>query len=159
TDPKRREIMLADFEKHFPEWNEKTANLVWELRPPSMMPRLEKMVADAKLPAAQRVRIVDILAANDDPAAGKRLLSLLLDEKSPEVRAGIVSNLKQFVPGKWRELRRSPEMAQAIERLLGNGETAATGIALAALSERAEFHVKVRAVAADGTADLPARLE
>jgi putative membrane-bound dehydrogenase-like protein len=159
TDLKRREIILADFEKHFPEWNEKTANLVWELRPPSMMPRLEKMVADAKLPAAQRVRIVDILAANDDPAAGKMLLNLLLGEQSPEVRDGIVSNLKQFVPGKWRDLRRSPEMGEAIERLLGKPDTAATGIALAALSQRAEFHLKVREMAVDGSVGLPTQLE
>jgi putative heme-binding domain-containing protein len=123
------------------------------------MPRLEKMVADAKLPAVQRVRIVDILAANDDLAAGKMLLKLLLGEQSPEVRDGIVSNLKQFVPGKWRDLRRSPEMGEAIERLLGKPDSAATGIALAALSQRAEFHLKVRELAVDGSVGLPTQLE
>ena len=34
SDPKRREIILADFDKQFPEWNDKVADLVWELRPP-----------------------------------------------------------------------------------------------------------------------------
>ena len=29
TDPRRREIVLADFEQNCPEWNEKVADLVW----------------------------------------------------------------------------------------------------------------------------------
>src|SRR5262249_37398308 len=30
-DAKRREIILADFEKHFPDWNDKVLDLIWEL--------------------------------------------------------------------------------------------------------------------------------
>ena len=37
-DKARRDIILADFDKQFPEWNDKVADLVWELRPPAMMP-------------------------------------------------------------------------------------------------------------------------
>ena len=75
TDPARRDAILADFDKHFPEWNDKVADLVWELRPKSVLPRLEKLLADPKLTAAQKGRIVDILAVNDDPSAGKVLLA------------------------------------------------------------------------------------
>ena len=32
-DPARRDAILADFDKHFPEWNDRVADLVWELRP------------------------------------------------------------------------------------------------------------------------------
>ncbi len=74
TDPARRDAILADFDKHFPEWNDKVADLVWELRPKSVLPRLGKLLADAKLTAAQKARIVDILAASDDLAAGKTML-------------------------------------------------------------------------------------
>src|SRR6185312_6051235 len=42
TEPKRREEILADFDKHFPEWNDTVADLVWELRPKSVLPRLGK---------------------------------------------------------------------------------------------------------------------
>ena len=77
TDPARRDAILADFDKHFPEWNDKVADLVWELRPKSVLPRLGKLLADAKLTAAQKGRIVDILAANDDAAAGKTMLDVL----------------------------------------------------------------------------------
>ena len=34
-DKARRDVILADFDKEFPEWNDKVADLVWELRPPS----------------------------------------------------------------------------------------------------------------------------
>ena len=44
TDPARRDAILADFDKHFPEWNDKVADLVWELRPKSVLPRLGKLL-------------------------------------------------------------------------------------------------------------------
>src|SRR5207245_132142 len=62
-DPKRREIILADFDKEFPEWNQKVANLTWELRPPKSMARLQKLVQDPATPAEQRVKVVDIIAS------------------------------------------------------------------------------------------------
>src|SRR5262249_6166246 len=68
-DRKRREIIRADFETPFPEWNPKVADLVWELQPPSVMPLLEKRLVDGKIRAADRARIVDILAISDDKDA------------------------------------------------------------------------------------------
>src|SRR5206468_8160039 len=109
-DQKRREFILADFEKHFPEWNDKVADLVWELRPPSVMPKLGKMLADAKLSASSRARIIDILATSDDKSAGKAMLDVLQDNVPPEVRDKVLANLKTFLPGKWKELRNSPEL-------------------------------------------------
>src|SRR5207237_2336237 len=73
TDPKRRDEILADFDKHFPEWNDKVADLVWELRPKSVLPRLGKLLSDPKLTGPQKARIVDIVAASDDPAAGQTM--------------------------------------------------------------------------------------
>src|SRR5207237_1303714 len=110
TDPARRDAILADFDKHFPDWNDKVADLVWELRPPSVLPRLEKLLADGKLPAHQRARIVDILATGPDAAGGSLLLRTLVTEPSPEIREHILTNLKLFLPTKWRDLNRSPEL-------------------------------------------------
>src|SRR5262249_31474420 len=53
-DKARRDILLADFEKQFPDWNDRVANLVWELRPARVMPFLEKRLLDPTLPALQR---------------------------------------------------------------------------------------------------------
>src|SRR5262249_4101591 len=49
TDPERRNAILADFDKHFPDWNDKVADLVRELRPASVLPRLGKLLEDPKL--------------------------------------------------------------------------------------------------------------
>src|SRR5581483_5045148 len=86
TDPARRDAILADFDKHFPEWNDKVADLVWELRPKSVLPRLEKLLGDAKLTGPQKARVVDILAASDDPSAGKVMLAVLQSDAPAEAK-------------------------------------------------------------------------
>src|SRR5262249_27320190 len=58
TDPARRDAILADFDKHFPEWNDTVADLVWELRPKSVLPRMEQLLVDPKLTGPQKARIV-----------------------------------------------------------------------------------------------------
>ncbi len=49
TDQKRRTAILAGFDKAFPQLDEKVARLLWELRPPGMVPMLDKRLADGKL--------------------------------------------------------------------------------------------------------------
>src|SRR5262249_25530391 len=75
-DKARRDVSLAAFEKQFPEWNDKVADLVWELQPPQLLPALEKRVTDSQLSPAQRGRVVEILAAYQEPEAGKALIKL-----------------------------------------------------------------------------------
>jgi putative membrane-bound dehydrogenase-like protein len=149
-DPKRREILLADFDKQFPEWNEKVAGLVWELRPASMLPVLEKRLADAKTPAAQRGQIVDILAASDDRDAGAVLLKVLQTDVPAEVRGKALDNLKLFLPGKWRNLRGGTELNAAIKRLLAKAETRTAGLALIGAAEQVADVSQVAALARQG---------
>jgi putative membrane-bound dehydrogenase-like protein len=130
TDPVRRDAILADFEKHFPEWNDKVADLVWELRPKSMMPKMGELLKDAKITATQKGRIVDILAASDSPDAGKTMLGLLASDQPPEVKARAIENLKLFLPTKWSGLVKGNELKQAIEALMGNNKTMRTGLQL-----------------------------
>jgi putative membrane-bound dehydrogenase-like protein len=138
-DKERREKILADFEKEFPEWNEKVADLVWELRPPKVLPTLGKRLVDAKIPVAQRARIVDILATSDDKNAGKTLLQVLQSEVPKEVREKVIENLKLFLPGKWRDLRESQELTNAINILLPQAESDPTGLMLVGVAERTDF--------------------
>jgi putative membrane-bound dehydrogenase-like protein len=144
ADPKRREIILADFDKHFPEWNDKVADLVWELRPPSVLPRLTKLLADGKLPASQRARIVDILATGPEPENGRLLLKTLLAEPSPEMRERILANLKLFLPTKWSALNEGKEITETIDRLLAQPDSAPLGLALIASAERIEAIPRIR---------------
>jgi putative membrane-bound dehydrogenase-like protein len=134
-DPTRREIILADFDKEFPEWNEKVAGLVWELRPPSVMPTLGKRLADTKIPAAQRAQIVDILASSDDKDAGKTLIGSLEADLPAEVHAKVLDNLKLYLPGKWRELRGSKELRAIVNRLVESEHGRSDAFALMAAAE------------------------
>lgn len=132
TDPARRDAILADFDKHFPEWNDKVADLVWELRPKSVLPRLGKLLADEKLTAAQKARIVDIIASNDDLAAGHTMLDVLKSDAAPEMKARAIASLKLFLPTKWKGLQNGKELNAAIDELLKNTKTMPTALQLIA---------------------------
>jgi putative membrane-bound dehydrogenase-like protein len=132
TDPKRREVILADFDKHLPEWNDKVADLVWELRPPSVMPTLGKRLTDAAIPAAQRARIVDILATSDDKGAGESLLKVLRADVPTEVKDRVIENLRLFLPGKWAGLAKTDEFKATVDHLLAGRDTTASGLRLVA---------------------------
>jgi putative membrane-bound dehydrogenase-like protein len=159
TDPVRRDAILADFEKHFPEWNDKVADLVWELRPKSMLPKLEKLMGDSKLTAAQKARIVDILAVNDDLAAGKTLLTLVHGDAAAEVKAKAVDNLKLFLPTKWNALTKSDEMKAAVGDLLKNSSTTATGLQLISAANFTSALDDVVKLASDKATPAATRLE
>jgi putative membrane-bound dehydrogenase-like protein len=156
-EPKRREIILADFAKHFPEWNDQVAGLVWELRPPGMMPMLEKRLVDAKIPTGQRAQIVDILAASDDAKSGPSLLNVLRSGVPDEVRDRILGNLKQYLPGKWRNLRESKELKEAIDALLSKPESRAPGLALIGAAERKSDLPRVAEISRDAHEREPVR--
>jgi putative membrane-bound dehydrogenase-like protein len=137
-DQKRREIILADFDKQFPEWNDKVANLVWELRPPKLLPLLEKRLSDAKIPEEGRAKIVDILAGSQDKDAGAAILKLLRSDAPAAVRNRAIENLKLFLPGKWQNLKSSPDFDKVIDSLLGKADTRLTGLSLITVAGKTE---------------------
>jgi putative membrane-bound dehydrogenase-like protein len=132
TDPMRREAILADFDKQFPEWNDKIADLVWELRPASSLPRLAKLLKDPKLTAAQKGRIVDILAVYDTADAGRTMLAVLNSDAAPEVKARAIDSLKLYLPTRWKGLQGGKELNAAIDNLLKNKGTQIVGLQLVA---------------------------
>ena len=117
-DPKRRAALLADFGKHFPTLDDKTLDLIWELRPPDTAALIEKNLADEKLPAAQRDRLIDILVGSDDKESGRTLIKLLQMRLPPEVRFKMVQSLRVNLSGKWQYLRQSPELTKLITNRL-----------------------------------------
>jgi len=149
-DKARREVILADFDKQFPDWSEAVVNLVWELRPAVMMPKVEARLADASVPAAQRAVLVDVLAGSDDLASGRALLKLLGSEQPVEVRDRVIENAKLFLPGKWRELRTSKELTGGIARLVAQAETKAAALAIIGAAEKVDAVGQVADIAKDG---------
>jgi putative membrane-bound dehydrogenase-like protein len=156
-DKARRDVILADFDKHFPEWNDKVADLVWELRPPQVLPRLEKLLVESKLTPTQRGRIVDILAAADDQQAGVSLVKLLQRDLPEGVREHVLTNLRQFLPGKWRDLRNRPELTEAIKQGLTQPEQRGTALELIAAADRTDLAGEVAALARDNKAEAALR--
>jgi putative membrane-bound dehydrogenase-like protein len=149
TDPERRRAILADFDKHFPEWNDRVADLVWELRPASVLPRLGKLLEDPKLTPAQKGRIVDILAVTDDPAAGQTLLALLGREALPEIKSRAIDNLRTFLPTKWKDLQKGDAVRDAIRALLKSNQGKLAGLQLAAAAPDCANATDVEDIAAD----------
>jgi putative membrane-bound dehydrogenase-like protein len=130
TDPARRDAILADFDKHFPVWNDHVADLAWELRPKSVLARLDTLMRDPNLTAEQKARVVDILAVSDSPDAGAKVLSLLDGDRPDAVQLRAVNNLAKFLPNKWADLRKSDAVRGAIRRGL-TADNPSVGLMLA----------------------------
>jgi len=146
-DKARRDIILKDFDKEFPEWNDKVADLVWELQPPAMMATLGKKLADPKLSASSRSRIVDILALSDDVGAGKALLKFLAADAPPEMRDRALDKLKQYLPGKWRDVGNSSEFKETLGWLLDRVDLRSSALALIVAAERSDYITAVEQIA------------
>ena len=152
TDPKRREAILADFDKHFPEWNDKVADLVWELRPASVLPRLGKLLEDPKLTAAQKGRIFDILATSDDAgSAGEIVLKLAAGrETQPALRVAAWDAIMKYLPNKWSPLKKSKELDAFITQGLENSanrEDRDRAVILIGLAEQTKHYPLLRTYA------------
>lgn len=132
TEPNRRNEILADFEKYFPEWNDRVAELVWELQPPSMLGKMEKLLSDPKITSSQKGHIVDIIAAGNSLDSGKTMLSLLKSDAPAEVKSQALANLKLFLPTKWNALVKSGEIDPLVKDLLKNEATQAGALNLIA---------------------------
>ncbi len=156
-DQKRREIILADFEKEFPEWNDKVANLIWELRPPAVMPKLEKRLIDSSLPVKQRLQIVEILSGTEDDNGGQVIIKALTSGPPAEVRDLILTKLKQNLPGKWSKLRHSKKLAETLDGLLTNPETRPVGLALIGATGKEDSIDRLVQIARDGKEPLANR--
>jgi putative membrane-bound dehydrogenase-like protein len=149
-DQKRREIILSHFEERFPEWNDKVANLIWELRPPAVMPKLRKRLMRPSLPLKQRLQIVEILSGTEDDSGGQAMIGALASGPPPEVRDRILSKLKQNLPGKWSELRNSKELAATLDGLLNKPETRPIGLALIGATGKEDSIDRLVQIARDG---------
>ena len=91
-DQKRREVILADFDKTFPELNDKIAGLLWELRPPGVLADAGKAPGGrqiARRPAQCGRRYARQLRR--EAGAAQALLQALAAETSADVRARLSS--------------------------------------------------------------------
>src|SRR5690606_15870677 len=77
---------------------------------------------------------------------------------TPEpVRAKALEHLTRLLPNKWGNLRNSPEMVEAISRLLRRNETIEAGLSLAEAGGGDAVVARVNELAADPDRPLPLR--
>lgn len=139
-DPQRRETILADFEKHFPQWNDKTAWLVWELRPAKVIAKLGTKLANEVMTPLQTELALGAMAASSGTDGGESLLKLLQDTKVNRlVRAAAIKTLMQHLGGKWNSLKSSFLVQKAIEVQMTDGEMLPAVVELVSLCERKDF--------------------
>jgi putative heme-binding domain-containing protein len=84
-------------------------------------------------------------------------LKCLESDIPPEVRDKIFDNLKLFLPGKWRDLRGSAELTEAIKKMLTQLQTRATGLTLIGLAEKTDLLSTVIEAAGDPKEVQPVR--
>jgi putative membrane-bound dehydrogenase-like protein len=147
-DPVRRRDILVDFERGFPEWDDRVIDLVWELRPEGMLPILAKKLADRGLSVAQRGRIVEILGTAPDRSAPEVLLEVLRTDVPAEVRAKLVENVERVLAG-MEALRKSATVTRTIDYLMGTAEGRPAGLRLIAAANRVESVPAVAALIAE----------
>src|SRR5262249_26782709 len=94
-------------------------------------------------------RIVDILAASPDLAAGKALLGVLQEDVPEEVRNHVLNNLKLFLPTKWKDLRQGGDLDKALDKLLSKAERRAVAVALIGAAKRLDLLDKLAGSAGD----------
>ncbi|MBM4070305.1 MAG: c-type cytochrome [Planctomycetes bacterium] len=146
-DQKRRDIILADFQKHFPEWNEKVAGLVWELRPPGMLGFLEQRIATGKGTPAERSQLMEIVAGLPDAKVANVLLSSLQTEPAADARERIVFHLVQHLPGKWSAIKQSDLLDRVVRALLNRPEGKQAAVQIIAAAGKNGYLADIAALA------------
>ena len=119
TDQERRDKILADFEKHFPTLDDKTLDLVWELRPKAYIAKLDGKLFDDNVRAGPIRRVMEIIASSDDTANGLKLLKYYTNPNADQfARRHAFDLFKQYLPGKWAKLKEDPAVLEFITKAL-----------------------------------------
>lgn len=151
-DPKRRQTLLADFERRFPAWSQRSLRLAWELRPPGVTPALIRQLANAGLSPTVRIQIVDALSSSSDPGVGQAFLERLAVEEVAEVREAISRTLTTHLPGKWRSIGQASRFRETVDQLFNRRETASVALALLVAADDATAFPRIRELVDDRSA-------
>jgi putative membrane-bound dehydrogenase-like protein len=158
-DKKRREVILADFDKQFPGWSSQIADLVWELRPPQMIARVKQRLANEENNAEERRQLIDIMSGDADPSGGIVLLSALINERHPVIQDRILQALKLGLAGKWRSMQTDFELDRALKTLLERPKTRELGFKLIAAARRTKEAANIGKLIDDTSTPADAHIE
>ncbi|GBD36750.1 hypothetical protein HRbin36_01878 [bacterium HR36] len=155
-DRTRRETILGDFARQFPRWDERVLELIWEWRPSQVIAHLDQQVLDENRPLAQRLRMLDILAASDGITGGEVLLRVLR-HNVPELQPRILQWLKLYLPTKWSPLRRSSDLEAILRNWLTQPELQSSALEIIAVTESDIWLPQLTQLATDKRKNLELR--
>ena len=141
TDPERRDAILADFDKHFPEWNDKVADLVWELRPSRCCRDSASCSPTRSSPRAEGAASSTSSRPTTTRRPARRCSPCSSRDAAPEVKARAIENLQALPADEVEGPARSDELDAAIDDLLDRQEgTQSPGCNSIAAAERVDRH-------------------
>jgi putative membrane-bound dehydrogenase-like protein len=149
-DAARRQQLLGEFDRAFPGWDDRVIDLVWELQPEGALPLLVKKLADSKLTAAQRGRIVDILGTARGRGTAEALLEALRTEMPADVRAKLVDNVERLLASE-PALHNAPALTPTIDHLMGFAASRPAALRLIAAANGVEAVARVTGLIGDDT--------
>lgn len=153
----RHHAALESFASALPEWNDRTAALAFELRPPGLAKRLRDRLSQGGISDADSIRIVDFVSGDDGADAGKTLLDLLVPATSQAVRARVVDALALHLPGKWSALAKDGALGKTLAQLEKDKAMAPEYLALCAATGNLGAVPTAAVIASDATQPLPLR--
>lgn len=149
SEPRRRSETLADFSTRLPDWNDRTAALAFELRPPDLAERLLKRLAGGGLTDLESIRIVDFIAGEESTRAANALLGILKPATAPAVRMRAAEALALHLPGKWAAMARDGSLEKSLESLGRDKALASEFLALCAATGNMRGLAMASAIAND----------
>ncbi|MDW8222940.1 MAG: c-type cytochrome, partial [Gemmatales bacterium] len=147
-DTARRQVLLEDFERFFPTWDERSLDLVWEWRPPRVIAQLDKYILNTRLPVEHRQRLVDVLANTEGVSGGEVMLRVLIAAE-PAIRERAVHWCKLYLPTRWSSLRTSRQLESLINNWLEQQNLAASAMEIVTALESDVWIPKLSALAAN----------
>ena len=132
-DEARRKIILAEFGTHFPNLDEKSAGLMWELKMSLTVPQILARL-DAAKTDKQRTQFLDLLANSSDSGALSALLTHLVKERTADVRDHVLGSLKHLPAAKLSQLAKTAELGRTVGQLLKEPKTREAALVLIELT-------------------------
>ncbi|HMP15563.1 MAG TPA: hypothetical protein PKD72_00945, partial [Gemmatales bacterium] len=140
SDPVRRAAILEDLEKHFQNWDDRTAWLVWELQPPKVVAKLGERLAREQMNVLQTELALGALAASSNNEGGESLLKLIrASDTDQNLRAVAVKTFLLHIHGKWKHLKGSDQVRETIESLQKVPELLPFALEMITSCDRKEF--------------------
>ena len=137
-----------------PKWDAEVADLYRVLAAPSSVPWLSRMALDSSHPLEQRLQALDALGWQAAPSAARTVASIAANrDEAPKLRKRALYFLHKQLFSEWSGDRSNPQVLAAVRQALGDTETRAEALELAAVLGNPSLAAPLRRLVDDETAN------